>query len=256
MSIFSDNIKLLRIEKSLTQQRLADDLVITRDRLASYEAGRNEPPFEILNRMSRYFHVSIDVLINVELSKVPYGDLVHLDNNRILMPIVVDSDGNDLIEVVPVKASAGYLNGYADPEYIEGLQRMKLPFMPVGKHRAFPINGDSMLPVQSGSYVVGRLLEGFQNIKDGRTYVLVTEADGIVYKRVYNKVHEDGSLHLHSDNKVYDPYTVNAQEVLEIWEFVCLINTQEYSAEDLNLDSVMGMLRDLKVELAQVKGNK
>jgi len=196
------------------------------------------------------------VLINVELNKVPYEDLVNLDNNRILMPVVVDSEGNDLIEVVPVKASAGYLNGYADPEYIESLQRMKLPFMPVGKHRAFPITGDSMLPVQSGSYVVGRLLEGFQNIKDGRTYILVTESDGIVYKRVYNKVHEDGSLHLHSDNKVYDPYTVNAQEVLEMWEYVCLINTQEYAAEDLNLDSVMGMLRDLKVELAQVKGNK
>jgi hypothetical protein len=113
-----------------------------------------------------------------------------------------------------------------------------------------------MLPVQSGSYVVGRLLEGFQNIKDGRTYILVTESDGIVYKRVYNKVHVDGSLHLHSDNKVYDPYTVSAKEVLEMWEFVCMINTQEYAAEDLNLDSVMGMLRDLKVELAQVKGNK
>ncbi|MBL4658579.1 MAG: helix-turn-helix domain-containing protein [Flavobacteriales bacterium] len=256
MSIFSDNIRLLRIEKSLTQQRLADDLIITRDRLASYEGGRNEPPFEILNRVSRYFKKSIDVLINVDLTKIPYEDLVMLENNRILMPVMVDSDGNDLIEVVPVKASAGYLNGYADPEYIESLQRMKLPFMPVGKHRAFPISGDSMLPVQSGSYVVGRLLEGFQNIKDGRTYILVTGSDGIVYKRVYNKVHEDGTLHLHSDNKIYDPFTVTAEEVLEMWEFVCLINTQEYAAEELNLDSVMGMLRDLKVELAAVKGDK
>ena len=111
MSIFSENIRYLRAEKALTQQQIADDLIITRDRLASYEAGRNEPPFEILNRISRYFHKSIDILINVDMNKIPYEDLLKLDNNRILLPIVVDDSDSDVIEVVPIKATAGYLNG-------------------------------------------------------------------------------------------------------------------------------------------------
>jgi len=67
MSIFSDNIRLLRTERSLTQRQLADDLIITRDRLSSYETGRCEPPFEILNRISIYFNTSLDTLINARL---------------------------------------------------------------------------------------------------------------------------------------------------------------------------------------------
>lgn len=54
---------------------------------------------------------------------------------------MVDENNENLIEVVPVKATAGYLAGYDDPEYIEQLQKIKLPFLPTGKHRAFPIKG-------------------------------------------------------------------------------------------------------------------
>jgi len=68
----------------------------------------------------------------------------------------VDDNNENLIEVVPTKASAGYLAGYLagydDLEYIEQLQKIKLPFLPTGKHRAFPIKGDSMLPMKDGSF--------------------------------------------------------------------------------------------------------
>ena len=40
------------------------DLHITREALSYYETGKREPPFNLLNRMSAYFHVSIDYLIN------------------------------------------------------------------------------------------------------------------------------------------------------------------------------------------------
>lgn len=110
-----------------------------------------------------------------------------------------------------------------------------------------------MLPVRSGSYVVGRFLEGHDEVKDGKTYILVTLTEGIVYKRVYNRVKKDGTLHLHSDNKLYAPYKVQVKDLLELWEFICLIDTQEYSADELNLSSIMNMLRDLKVELAELK---
>lgn len=40
------------------------DLHITREALSYYETGKREPSFELLNRMSAYFHVSIDYLIN------------------------------------------------------------------------------------------------------------------------------------------------------------------------------------------------
>ena len=86
--------------------------------------------------------------------------------------------------------------------------------------------------------------------------MLVTNSEGIVYKRVYNNISENGELLLHSDNKTYSPFSIPAQEVLEVWEFTCLINTQEYSEQDLNLDSIMGMMRELKVEMASIKKSK
>jgi len=253
MEIISKNISHLRQLKGISQEQIAEDLGITRAKQGSYEEGRANPPIPMLIKYADYFKLPIDILLRNDLAKSPESPSIVVGENRILFPMVVDKEEGNTIEVVPIKASAGYLNGYGDPEYIESLQQMKLPFMPIGKHRAFPIQGDSMLPVRSGAYVVARFLETHKEIKDGRTYILLTSTEGIVYKRVYNKVKKEGVLHLHSDNKLYSPYKVQIQDVLELWEFTCLIDTQEYSKDELNLNSIMNMLRDLKIELGDLK---
>jgi len=124
-----------------------------------------------------------------------------------------------------------------------------LPFLPTGKHRAFPIKGDSMLPMKDGAFVIGRFVEDRREIKTGKTYVLITLNDGMVYKRVYNNIDLNGSLLLMSDNKVYNDYSVPINEVLELWEFTCSINTQEYTEEELKISSILGMFTELGVEL-------
>ncbi len=253
MQIISKNLSHLRQLRGLSQEEIAEDLGITRAKQGSYEEGRANPPIPMLIKYADYFKLPIDILLRNDLAKSDEEPSIIVGKNRILFPMAVDKEAADVIEVVPIKATAGYLNGYGDPEYVESLQHMKLPFMPVGKHRAFPIQGDSMLPVRSGSYVVARFLESYDEVKDGRTYILLTSTEGIVYKRAYNRVEKDGTLHLHSDNKLYAPYKVQIEDVLELWEFTCLIDTQEYSDDELNLSSIMNMLRDLKVELAALK---
>jgi len=253
MSRIDKNIKALREMRKLSQQTLSDVLLIQRARLASYEEGRAEPPYDLLIKIADYFHVAIDALLRANLSKTKPEDLMKVGENRILFPILVDKDGHDLVEVVPVKAQAGYLNGYADPEYIESLQHMNFPFLPVGKHRAFPIKGDSMPPLANGSFVIGKYMESIREVKDGQTYVLVTRDEGLVYKRVFSNMKDDGTLSLHSDNKAYDPYKVKAEDVLEIWEYQCAINTSKNKPEELNLESIMGMLRELKIEFERIK---
>jgi transcriptional regulator with XRE-family HTH domain len=253
MSRIDKNIKALRELRNLSQHTLADALLIQRARLASYEEGRAEPPYDLLIKIANYFHVAIDALLRANLSKTKPEDLMKVGENRILFPIMVDKDGRDLVEVVPVKAQAGYLNGYADPEYIEGLQRMNFPFLPVGKHRAFPIKGDSMPPLSDGSFVIGKYTESLREVKEGQTYILVTRDEGLVYKRLYSNLKDDGTLSLHSDNKVYEPYKVKAEDVLEVWEYQCAINTSKNKPEELNLESIMGMLRDMKIEFERMK---
>jgi hypothetical protein len=58
--------------------------------------------------------------------------------------ITVSQQGRNIIEIIPLKAQAGYLSGYADPEFIESLQHIS-PFA-TEKFRAFPVDGDSMPP--------------------------------------------------------------------------------------------------------------
>jgi len=253
MYFVGKNISHLRTLKGLSQEELAEELGVSRSIIGSKEEGRSMPTLDLMVKISDFFKVPVDILIRKDLTKAKDFSFIELGNQRVLFPIMVNQDNEDMIEVVPVKTSAGYLAGYDDPEYIEQLDKINLPFLPTGKHRAFPIKGDSMLPMKPGSFVVGKFVEDRNDIKDGRTYVLLTQNDGMVYKRVYNKIDENGTLKLVSDNKSYQPYEVPISEVLELWEFTCSINTQEYEPEELKLDSILRMFNELGVELASLK---
>ncbi|APY10480.1 XRE family transcriptional regulator [Seonamhaeicola sp. S2-3] len=253
MNFIPKNIRHLRDLKGLSQEQLAEELGISRSNLGSKEEGRSEPNLALLVTLSDFFKIPVDILIKKDLTKTKDFSFIDLGNQRVLFPIMVDSENEDLIEVVPVKTSAGYLAGYDDPEYIEQLEKIKLPFLPSGKHRAFPIKGDSMLPMKNGSFIVGRYVEDMADIKNGTTYVLLTKNDGMVYKRVFDQLHSKGTLLLVSDNREYRPYEIKADEVLELWEFTCAIQTQEYSPDELKISSILQMFNALGVELEALK---
>jgi transcriptional regulator with XRE-family HTH domain len=249
MNYLSHNIKHIRTLKGLTQEQFAEDLKVSRSRISSYEENRAIPPVDFLIDLSAYFKLPIDILIKTDMSKTRNSSFIEVGNRRVLFPITVNGADEDLIEIIPIEASAGYLRGYDDPQYIEHLNKIKLPFLPTGTHRAFPIKGDSMLPVKSGSYIVARFVENIRDIKSGKTYIVLTLNDGLVYKRVYDKTKEHNMLLLASDNKKYDPYYVAVEDVLELWEFTCCINTQEYDEHELKISSIASMLNQLGVEL-------
>ena len=251
MSILSENIRYLRAQKKYSQQKVADDLIITRARYSKYEDDASDPPLDILQRIAHYFHISIDILLSVDLRKIPMTELMTLSDNRILLPITVDRNGENFIEIIPHKAQAGYLTGYSDPEFIENLQHLSLPFLGSGKYRAFPVAGDSMPPHKQGSYIVGQYIENLGEVRDGRTYILLTKNEGIVYKRL-NK-NGKNSLMLHSDNTFYAPYQIKASEILEIWEYACSIATEEFQPDDLSPENLRTMFLELRRDLQEVK---
>lgn len=86
---------------------------------------------------------------------------------------------------------------------ISGEMYEKPSFRDAAKN-AFEISGDSMLPLFPGTIVIGEKLERLNDLKDGQTYVLVTQQDGIVYKRVFN-------------NERYKPYSIDPMEIHEAW---------------------------------------
>ena len=98
-----------------------------------------------------------------------------------------------------------------------------------------------------------RQVESIEDVKNGRTYIVLTKDDGLVYKRVYIPETDKINLVLHSDNKAYKPYLVPKECVLELWEFTCCINTQEYDEKELKMSNIMTMFQELKVELELIK---
>jgi hypothetical protein len=110
-----------------------------------------------------------------------------------------------------------------------------------------------MLPVKDGAFIVAKFTEDITDVKNGRTYIILTKDDGLVYKRVYIPEGDTRNLLLSSDNKTYQPYLVARETILEIWEFTCCINTQEYDEKELKLSSIMMLFQELKVELEAVK---
>ena len=73
-----------------------------------------------------------------------------------------------------------------------------------------------MLPIQSGSYMICEYLANWNEVRDGKPCVIVTNEDGIVYKRVYNRIKERGTYLLKSDNLEYSPYEVKVEDILEV----------------------------------------
>ena len=212
MSIFSDNIRLLRDKLKYSQQKVAEDILITRGRYATYEDGRSEPPIDLLIKLSKYYKVSIDFLVSVDIRKYPLDDLVNLGDNRIIFPIKVDKTGENKIEIITQKASMGYLNGYSDPDYIDALQTISLPFLRNGKFRAFPASGDSMLPTIKDKDTVYVDLER-TTVRDGKVFA-ICHGGLFKFKRLYNL--PLGGIRIVSDNAAEFPEErLTAQEVID-----------------------------------------
>jgi len=250
MSIFSDNIRFLRGKKDLSQQGFAEILEISRDRYSKYENGRSEAPYELLIKISKYYNTSIDLLLTVDVRKYPLDNMINLPENRILLPIQVDNTGENKIEIVPQKAQMGYLTGYNDPEFIEGLQHMSLPFLRNGKYRAFPVEGESMPPYNDGSFILGKYVENKDHLKKGKTYLFITK-EGIVYKR-FEKLSKIGTS-IKSDNAFFNSYEIEWSEVLEIWEFAGSVNTKELISGNVEYQEIKSMFAILRDEINILK---
>lgn len=247
------NIRHLRRSKNLTQDQLADKIGVNRAMIGSYEENRAVPKLSALRIISHYFGVSIDDLINIDLSIDKPGVDQKGKSLRVLSTIV-DRENKELITFVPVKASAGYAKGYGDPDFIESLPRFNLPFTELSNektYRAFQIIGNSMEPVPSGSHIICEYQQDWNQIKDGKTYVIVTLDDGLVYKRLY--MQDDNSVLLKSDNPEYSPFTVPVNSIVEVWKALGYICFTLPEPDEMNIGKLTALVYKMQNELDELK---
>ncbi len=256
------NIKLLRKRLGKSQEEVATVFSLTRSSYSGYENGVADPGIDTLIQVSDYFKIPLDTLMRKDFNDFTATEWESIDkglyadiqgkNIRILTQMV-NSDDEDLIEMIPLKARAGYAAGYADPEYLKILPTFSLPFLSKNrKYRSFPIAGDSMPPVVEGSFVVAEFIQNWMTIKNGTPCIVVTQDDGIVFKIVYNNLMESQSLQLCSTNPMYQPYNVHANDVFEIWKFVNYISPElpDVRMDDTQLGKSIG---ELQKEIHELK---
>ena len=137
------------------------------------------------------------------------------------------------VPVIHIKAQCGYLAGYGDTEYID-----TLPTMPVivdktyhGKYRIFEAEGDSMddnsrLAICDGDKVLARevrrdLWLPKLHINDWY-FVIIHRTKGISIKQITAQ-DDKGNITCHSLNELFNDYTVNLDEVVEIYNVIKVV---------------------------------
>ena len=233
---FASNIKFLRKRKGRTQDDVAAALDLKRSTLSGYENGVAQPGIDVLVSFSGYFNLSIDTLLKIDIAGLSESQLGELErgydayvkgSNLRVLTTTVNSENRENIEMVSEKAKAGYTTGYADPEFIGELPVFNLPFLSdKRKYRAFQLKGDSMFPIPEGSWVTGEYLQDWNELVNGKAYIVFTIDDGIVFKIVENNIRKTGKLTLFSLNPLYEPYEIHINEVREIWKFVNYISNE------------------------------
>jgi transcriptional regulator with XRE-family HTH domain len=259
---FANNIKLLRKRRGRTQEDVAFSLEMKRSTLSGYENEVAEPGIDALIAFSKYFKISVDTLLKVKLSALKESELTQIEmgydifysgSNLRVLTTTVNPGNEENIELVNEKASAGYATGFADPEYIRILPAFHLPFLSKEKkYRTFQISGDSMLPIPDGSMVTGEFIQNWNLVRDGQAYIILTIADGLVFKIVQNLLKTEGKLRVYSLNTLYDPYEIDGKDIREMWRFVHYISS-EVPEQNLPREELTQTIVQLKRDVEMIK---
>ncbi|MDP4260961.1 MAG: XRE family transcriptional regulator [Bacteroidota bacterium] len=245
MAIANRNLKYLRKLRGWTQEEFAQKLRIKRSLLGAYEEERADPRIDVLEVVCDIFKLTLDEILRKDLSDNKSNYLA----KRRAMKL---ASGRSDIPFVPVKAAAGYMAGYADPEFIDELNTFTLPMLTGGNYRAFEIVGDSMLPTPSGSVIVGEKVENLDDVKNNTACIVISRNEGIVYKRIQKNGRTKNKLTLVSDNPVFHPYMINADEVLEMWQAQVVISKMNTQSR-LNMNQLADMVTNLQEQVVSLK---
>lgn len=109
-----------------------------------------------------------------------------------------------------------------------------------------------MLPVISGSVVVGHLITGWDDIRQNQTYVVLTKRDGLVYKRILKNNRNKGKITLVPDNPQYESYSVPLEDVLELWQTDAVISKAD-THQRLNVNHLADMVSHLQEQVSVLK---
>ncbi len=199
MAIIHQNIRALRQSLDVNQQKFGDLFDLSRPAVGAYEEERAEPKIDLLVRMAKHFHVSLDDLLTKDLDLDPQKT-----QNKLLL--VQNSD------------YVHYIKAFGDPQYLSSLTELKLPFLDSRiAFRAFEHMGNEMNFNNSGIFY-GDVVLGIKTTPDklqNRLIYTVVCPQRILTRRL---LHSDKAvLTFGTENPNFPNFTIEASQILEIW---------------------------------------
>ncbi|MFY0686795.1 MAG: LexA family transcriptional regulator [Cyclobacteriaceae bacterium] len=219
-SFVGQNIKKIRQARKISQAEFASLFNLARPSIGAYEEGRSEPKIETLIQMANHFNISIDVLLNRELtvSDIYSFDKVNKKLDRV-HNLKETSKRTASVPIVNINQYVDYLVNYQNNDFLKRLDLVGVPIAAKGITRAFEHKGSEMEYQMHGLHHGDILFANSAvpaNSDDliGDVLVIVMNT-GIVVRRLL-KI-ENGIMHLRADDPNYHVITCDTNEVFEIW---------------------------------------
>lgn len=160
-------------------------------------------------------------------------NMLYNGQNNEVEPAIIEFEN---FPFVSQRAYAGYLSGYADPEYVETLPTVAFPVdhTPLGEYLVFEVKGDSMDDGTYESYLEGDLLlcrEVRMDLwKESKLHFtkwdfVIVHEEGVLVKRIIDHNVENHTITIHSLNPSpeYPDRVIDLAEVRQILNVVSMM---------------------------------
>ena len=108
------------------------------------------------------------------------------------------------------------------------------------------------MPTPSGSIIVAEKVEDTDDVKTNQAYIVVSRNEGIVYKRIDKNGRQKNKLTLVSDNPQYQPYQVNTDDIVELWQ-AQLVISKISTHQRWDVNSLASMVNNLQDQVSTLK---
>jgi len=208
-------------EKGINATQFANKIGYNQSNFSKILAGKRRASSSLLQKIAAASGVNMNWLLTGE------GDMILSESSA--APFTPEH--SVWVPLVDQRAQAGYLTGYSDKEYYEGLSMVQ--FIPdremSGNYLAFEVSGDSMDDGSSDSYIDGEILicreVEREYWRESRLFInkrdfVIVHNEGILVKRIIAHDVEKHTITIHSLNPLFKDKTIDLADVKQIFSVI------------------------------------
>ncbi len=192
-----NNLKELRKNRKLTQEKLAKSLGLSRSTIAMYETNGSEPDIETLKKIASFFNITVDKLIGKQIDK--NIESIELNRNIYRIPVFGTIPAGIPIDMI------------AD-SFIEDYEEIPQEWIKTGhKYFCLKVKGESMTPkFEDGDLLI---LKQQDDCENGDFCAISINHTECTFKKV---IKNKTGITLQPLNPLFEPIFYSNKEIEEL----------------------------------------